>query len=54
MQQKVYNNINEINVKNPLTRLNEALKAYSEALRSIKGSVSGFYEMSKECQKYKL
>ena len=54
MQQKFYHNKNEISLKNPLAKLNEALKAYSEALKSIKGSVSGFYEMSKECQKYKL
>ena len=54
MQQNFYRNKNEINLKNPMTKLNEALKAYSEALKYIKGSVSEFYEMSKECQKYKL
>ena len=54
MQQSSYSGKNVISVKNTLTKLNEALIAYSEALKNIKLSVVVFSEISKECQKYKL
>ena len=54
MKQNFNQSKNVANVTNAFAKLNEALKAYSEALKNIKGSVSDFYTMSQDCNKCKL